>query len=60
LGAALAASKDRNEAQLWYQKGLDLWIELQNQNALWAKEMNMPKEVAENISKIHAAASKPQ
>ena len=57
LGAALAASKDGNEAELWYQKGLDLWIELQNQNALWAKEMNMPKEVAENISKIHAASS---
>ena len=60
LGSVLAASKNRNEAELWYQKGLDLWIELQNQNALWAKEMNMPKEVAENISKIHAAASKPQ
>jgi len=57
LGAAVAASKNRNEAELWYQKGLDLWNELQNQNALWAKEMNMPKEVAESISKIHAASS---
>ena len=49
LGAALAALKDRNEAELCYQKGLGLWIELQNQNALWAKEMNMPKEVAEEM-----------
>lgn len=50
LGAALAALKNRNEAEVWYRKGLELWIELQNQNALWAKEMNMPKEVAENLS----------
>ena len=55
LGAALAALKDRNEAELWYQKGLDLWIELQNENALWAKEMNMPKEVAENLSQVRSA-----
>jgi serine/threonine protein kinase len=58
LGAALAALKNRNEAEHWYQKGLDLWIELQNENALWAKEMDMPKEVAENISRIHAPSSK--
>jgi tetratricopeptide (TPR) repeat protein len=57
LGGALNALKNGNEAELSYRKGLDLWIELQNENALWAKELNKPKEVAENISKIHAASS---
>jgi len=52
LGGALAALKNGNEAEVWYRKGLELWIELQNQNALWAKEMNMPKEVAENLSQV--------
>ena len=28
LGGAFAALKNPNEAELWYQKGLDLWIEL--------------------------------
>jgi serine/threonine protein kinase len=55
LAAAHLALKNPNEAVVWYQKALDLWIELQNQNALWAKEVNMPKEVAEDISRIHAA-----
>jgi serine/threonine protein kinase len=57
LGGALNALKNRNEAELSYRKGLDLWIELQNENALWAKELNKPNDVAENISKIHAASS---
>ena len=57
LGGALNALKNRNEAELSYRKGLDLWIELQNENALWAKELNKPREVAENISRIHAASS---
>ena len=57
LGGALNALKNRNEAEFSYRKGLDLWIELQNENALWAKELNKPKEVAENISKIHAASN---
>ncbi len=57
LGGALNALKNRNEAELSYRKGLDLWIELQNENALWAKELNKPREVAENISKLHALSS---
>jgi serine/threonine protein kinase/Flp pilus assembly protein TadD len=57
LGSALNALKNRHEAELSYRKGLDLWIELQNEDALWAKELNKPQEVAENISKIRAASS---
>jgi tetratricopeptide (TPR) repeat protein len=57
LGGALNALKNRHEAELSYRKGLDLWTELQNENVLWAKELNKPKEVAENISRIHAASS---
>jgi len=52
LGGAFAALRNRNEAELWYRKGLDLWIELQNQNALWANDINMPKGVAQNLSQI--------
>jgi len=55
LGAAFAGLKNRAEAELWYRKGLDFWIELQAQNALWAKEINIPKEVAENLSQIGSA-----
>lgn len=57
LGGVLAALKNRNEAALWYRKGLDLWIDLQNQNALWAKEINMPKEVAANLLQVGSEQS---
>ena len=52
LGAAFAALKDQNGAEVWYRKGLDLWNELQNQHALWAKETNMPGEVAERLFQV--------
>jgi tetratricopeptide (TPR) repeat protein len=55
LGGALAALRNRNEAELWYRKGLDLWIDLQNENALWAKEISMAKEVAENLAQVRSA-----
>lgn len=55
LGAAFAALKKLSEAELWYHKGLDLWLELQNENVLWAKEKNMPKDVAETLSKLDSA-----
>jgi hypothetical protein len=44
-----------NDAESWYRKALDLWDGLQNQNALWAKEINMPKEVAEDLSQVRSA-----
>lgn len=52
LGSAFAALQDQNNAEVWYQKGLDLWNELQNQHALWAKETNMPGAVAEKLSQV--------
>jgi non-specific serine/threonine protein kinase/serine/threonine-protein kinase len=55
LGNAFVTLKNRNEAELWYQKGLDLWTELQSQHALWMKETNMPKEVDEKLSQIRVA-----
>jgi tetratricopeptide (TPR) repeat protein len=55
LGGVLAALSNPTQAQLWYRKGLDLWIELRDQNVLWAREMNMPKEVAENLSQVYSA-----
>ncbi len=58
LGGALTALKNWKEAELSYQKGLDLWVELQNENALWAKEMNKPAEVTEDISKNRPQAQK--
>jgi len=57
LGIALNALKTAR-AELSYRKGLDLWIELQNENALWAKKLNKPQEVAENISKNPCGSSK--
>jgi serine/threonine protein kinase len=55
LGNTFAALKNGNEAESWYRKALELWVGLQNQNALWAKEINMPKEVAENLSQVPSA-----
>ncbi len=54
LGAAFVVLKNPDEAEHWYRKGLDLWTELQDQHALWANEMDMPKEVAENLSRVHS------
>lgn len=55
MGAAFAALKDQNDAEVWYQKGLDLWEELQIQHALWAKETNKPGEVSEKLSQVRNA-----
>jgi non-specific serine/threonine protein kinase/serine/threonine-protein kinase len=54
LGDAHVALKNQNEAGLWYQKGLDLWTELQDQHALWAKELGMPQKVADDLAQIHS------
>jgi eukaryotic-like serine/threonine-protein kinase len=58
MGNTLVALKNGNEAESWYRKALDLWSELQNQNALWAREINMPKEVAESLSRVRSANSR--
>jgi tetratricopeptide (TPR) repeat protein len=58
LGDAFATTKNRDDAERSYRKGLDLWIELQDQHALWAKEINMPKEVDEKLSRILSASSR--
>jgi hypothetical protein len=58
MGDAFVVLKNRTEAAIWYQKGLDLWDELQDQHALWAKEINMPKVVAEDLSRTQS--TKPQ
>jgi len=55
LGGAFVALKNQNEAQLWYQRGLDLWSELQDQHALWASEISMPRQVAEDLSQARSA-----
>ena len=54
LGDALVVLKSQNEAELWYRKGLDLWNELQDQHALWAKEVAMPQEVADDLSRVRS------
>ena len=54
MGGAFATLKDRNDAEAWYQKGLDLWLELQSQHGLWMKEINIPGEVDEKLSKIRS------
>ena len=58
MGDAFVVLKNRTEAAIWYQKGLDLWNELQGQHALWGKEINVPKVVAEDLSRTQSA--KPQ
>jgi tetratricopeptide (TPR) repeat protein len=55
MGDAFVVLKNRSEAEIWYQKGLDLWNELQDQHALWGKEINMPKDVAANLSRVQSA-----
>ena len=54
LGDALVALNSQNEAEVWYQKGLDLWTELQGQHALWAKEVGMPQAVADDLSRVRS------
>ena len=56
LGAAFAALRNPSEAEHWYRKGLDLWTELQDQHALWAMEIDKPKEVAEALSRVYSRA----
>ena len=51
MGNTFVALKNDTEAETCYHKALDLWVGLQNQNALWAKEMNMPKDVAQSLSR---------
>src|SRR4029077_20706891 len=58
LGDALVVLKSQNEAELWYQKPPDLWTELQEQHALWAKEVARPQEVADDLSRVRSG--KPQ
>jgi tetratricopeptide (TPR) repeat protein len=55
MGGVFAASKKRAEAEGWYQKGLDLWLELQSQHALWTSELNMPKRVEAKLSRERLA-----
>ena len=53
MGGALVGLANPEEAGIWYQKSLDLWKELQDEHALWAKEIDMPREVADNLSGLH-------
>ena len=55
LGNAFVTLKNLEEAERWYQEGLDLWVELQSQRALWMKEVNMPTEVDKKLSQVRAA-----
>jgi len=55
LGSVFAASKNRDEAEAWYQKSLDVWLELQSQHALWMSEMNMPSQVEARLSQERLA-----
>jgi non-specific serine/threonine protein kinase/serine/threonine-protein kinase len=54
MGDAFVVLNNRSEAGTWYRKGLDLWNELQDQHALWAKEINMPKDVAADLSRVQS------
>ncbi|HEV7743496.1 MAG TPA: protein kinase [Pyrinomonadaceae bacterium] len=58
LGADFVVLKNPDEAEHWYRKGLELWTELQDQHALWATEIDRPKEVDESLSRVHSR--KPQ
>ena len=60
MGAAFVVLKNPAEAEQWYRKALDLWIELQEQHALRAIEIDKPKEVAENLSRVHSGKLKKQ
>ncbi|MEP6569926.1 MAG: serine/threonine-protein kinase, partial [Acidobacteriota bacterium] len=55
LGDVFATLKKPGEAEIWYQRGLALWLELQNQHALWVKETNMPKEVNDRLSQVRSS-----
>jgi hypothetical protein len=55
MGNALVVLANPEEAGIWYQKSLDLWKELQNEHALWAKEIDMPREVAADLSGLRLA-----
>jgi serine/threonine protein kinase len=54
MGNVFVVMNNRSEAEIWYRKGLELWNELQDQSALWAKEITMPKVVAANLSRAQS------
>ncbi|PYS73974.1 MAG: hypothetical protein DMF69_03225 [Acidobacteria bacterium] len=58
MGGAFTHLGNGDEAAVWYQKGLDLWNELQEQHALWAKELGMPRKVAGDLSRVRSAQLK--
>jgi tetratricopeptide (TPR) repeat protein len=47
FGIAFASLKNRDRSREWYQKGLDLWTTLRDQNVLWAEDISFWKS-AEN------------
>jgi serine/threonine protein kinase len=57
LGDDLSALKNPSEATGWYQKSLTLWNELQDQHALWANEVDRPKEMAAALARVQASAN---
>jgi plasmid maintenance system antidote protein VapI len=40
------------EAETWYRKGLDVWLDLQSQHALWAADVNYPNGILEKIRNL--------
>jgi tetratricopeptide (TPR) repeat protein len=54
LGTAFVEVKKHTEAELLYRKALDLWNALRDQHALRAQEMEMPKDVAEQLSRVRS------
>jgi non-specific serine/threonine protein kinase/serine/threonine-protein kinase len=55
MGGAFVAMSHPGEAAVWYEKGLDLWKELQDQHALWAKETDLPRQVAADLLRTRSA-----
>ncbi|MEP6789562.1 MAG: tetratricopeptide repeat protein, partial [Acidobacteriota bacterium] len=53
LGDSFSGVGNKVEGEIWYRKGLDLWLELQSQHVLWATDMNYPDSISEKVRKLN-------
>jgi hypothetical protein len=51
-------SEHWRQARLWYERSLDIWLDLQQRNALLSSEANLPNEFAAKMANCDAALAK--
>jgi tetratricopeptide (TPR) repeat protein len=56
----IASAEERREARSWYQRALEVWLELQRAGALRASETGEPDRIAAKIKEADAGIRSPE